>query len=373
MFHRKVGLDATPAGHCPSAPVVRSAGLDGAEYPDWFVGEWKRLEARASWPTQCHAFVASLAPLIASRPAIALFLERPGGMSALLPLCRHRGYFARWHIAGAEDLFEPGDILCDGPQEAWQLARAIAAMHHPLSLDRISAASPLVPALRAAIKGKGWVSVRPAMPCPLIALDDAWKEPECRFNPRRRSDFRRAMRRAESFGAVSFETITPSPEQFEALFDEAVGVELLGWKHEAGSAIASDPGRLEFFRRFFRSNCAEGCFHVSFMRIDGKAMAMQLAITWSGRYWLFKIGHDAQFNKCSPGTLLMLHTLRWAAERNLRGYELLGEAEDWITRLWTQDEHECVHLRTYPFSLRGTVALIADGSFWLRQRLARKR
>jgi hypothetical protein len=28
---------------------------------------------------------------------------------------------------------------------------------------------------------------------------------------------------------------------------------------------------------------------------------MQLAVEWSGRYWLYKIGYDEAYARCSPG------------------------------------------------------------------------
>jgi CelD/BcsL family acetyltransferase involved in cellulose biosynthesis len=96
---------------------------------------------------------------------------------------------------------------------------------------------------------------------------------------------------------------------------------------------------------------------------------MQLAQVSDDRYWLFKIGHDERFGKCSPGTLLMLHTLRWAAGEGLRSYELLGEAEGWITRFWTQEQRACVRVRTYPAGASGALALAADGAHWVWQRL----
>jgi CelD/BcsL family acetyltransferase involved in cellulose biosynthesis len=219
------------------------------------------------------------------------------------------------------------------------------------------------------MKGSGWLSIRPATPCPMIRLDDSWRDPENRFNAGRRSDFRRAARRAEALGQVTYETLAPSPAEFDALFDEAIGVEARSWKREAGSAIAVDRLRETFFRRFFRAAAADGRFRLSFLRVDGEAVAMQLALVWSGRYWLFKIGHDDRFGKCSPGTLLMLHALRWASGQKLESFELLGETEAWITRFWTQDHHACVRVRTYPFTVAGMIALVSDGIAWAWQRL----
>jgi len=98
---------------------------------------------------------------------------------------------------------------------------------------------------------------------------------------------------------------------------------------------------------------------------------MQLAIESGQRYWLFKIGYDEDFARCSPGTLLMLHTLRETAGRGLAAYELLGGVEPWIAQLWTREAHETLCLRTYPFGLRGAVALARDGAAWVRARMHR--
>ena len=122
------------------------------------------------------------------------------------------------------------------------------------------------------------MSVRPATPTPTIMLDARWKDPASRFNSGRRSDFRRAARRASEFGAVSFEMLSPAPHEFDALFEEAIGVELRSWKREAGTAIAVDRAKEEFFRLFFRSACEQGQFRIAFMRIDGRVVAMQMAI-----------------------------------------------------------------------------------------------
>lgn len=370
MFHARFDIDTD--AEAPSAPALpaRALDLDRTEDPDRLAAEWRRLERQGAWPTQSQAFTAALEPLLAGTHRQLLGVRKGRAIAALLPLCREDRYFARWRLAGSRELFEPGDLLCARADDADPIAAALCGLHHPVSLDRISADSPLVPALRRAMGERpGWLSVRPAMPCPMIALDSSWRDPESRFNARRRSDFRRAARRAEAMGRVTFETLAPTADEFDALFDEAIAVELKSWKRDAGSAIAVDGQRETFFRRFFRSAAADGNFRLSFLRIDGKAVAMQLALLWSGRYWLFKIGHDERFGKCSPGTLLMLHMIGWAAEQGLESFELLGEAEAWITRFWTQEQRACVHVRTYPYTLPGLFAIAADALIWLRRRL----
>ncbi len=315
--------------------------------------------------------MAALAETMLAGAPVRLF-ETAGsdGVEAMLPLCRAPGGFARWRVPGAEEVFEPGDALCRDAAAAGRLARVLAAERRPIELARVPAASPLIPALKAAMPGR--VSVRPATPSPTIALSPEWREPESQFSSRRRSDFRRAARRAAEFGAVTCEMLCPPPGEFDALFDEAIAVEAKSWKRAAGTAIACDPAKEAFFRRYLGFACARGEGRVALLRIDGRVAAMQLAVEWAGRYWLYKIGYDEAYARCSPGTLLMLHALRDAAGRGLTGFELMGDSEAWIADLWTRDCHECVRVRTYPLTVSGVIAGARDGAAWARGRLRLK-
>jgi len=334
------------------------------------VRSWRGLEEAASLPTQSHSFADALARTLLADTDIEIFFVRAGSdVAAVLPLCRAPGRFARWTTIGADQVCEPDDALCRDADSARRLADAIVRDGRALELDRIPAESPFIPALRAAVRGRGWISVRPATPTPTIRLDPRWRDPSSCFNPGRRSDFRRAARRAGELGEVSFEMLAPTPGEFDALFDEAIGVELRSWKREAGTAIAADRAKEDCFRHFFRSACERGTFRIAFMRIGGRSVAMQMALETLDRYWLFKIGFDEGFERCSPGTLLMLHTIGWAAGRELRAYELLGNVEPWIAQFWTREQHDCVCLRVYPFNPRGAVRFAADAAAWLRTRL----
>ncbi|HEX8380086.1 MAG TPA: GNAT family N-acetyltransferase [Allosphingosinicella sp.] len=357
----------------PTAPALVASSLPLARFceDESRVRAWRQLETAASLPIQSHAFASALASTLLAEAHIEVFsVGRGGDIAALLALSRKPGYLERWMTVGAHEVCEPDDALCRNPGSARLLAEAIVRDGRALEFDRIPAASPFIPALRSALRGKGWMSVRPATPTPTIALGPRWKDPESCFNSGRRSDFRRAARRAGELGEPRFEILSPRPDAFDALFDEAVAVELRSWKREAGTAIAADTAKESCFRQYFRSACEEGIFRIAFMRIDGRAVAMQMGLECLDRYWLFKIGFDERFERCSPGTLLMLHTLGWAANRDLRAYELLGHFEPWIARFWTREHHECVWVRAYPYNPRGAAAFAADACATQRRRLA---
>ena len=83
---------------------------------------------------------------------------------------------------------------------------------------------------------------------------------------------------------------------------------------------------------------------------------MQIATEEAGRWWLLKIGFDPAWADCSPGTLLLSETVRYAARQRLKTYEFLGTVEPW-TQIWTQNERRCVSVRVYPQSIRGAMSL----------------
>ena len=374
-------LAAATTAHTRRRSAARTASLPSCSAlpfsrfceDEALVRAWQDLEATASLPTQSHAFASALySTLLADAHIQVFFIPGKGGLAALLGLSRERGRFARWTLLGAHQVCEPHDALCASRRSLRPLANALIGDGRALELDRIPAGSLLIPALREAIRGKGWTTVRPATPTPTLVLDQGWKDPASRFNSGRRSDFRRSARRAAEFGQVSFEMLSPGPAEFDALFDEAIAVEARSWKREAGTAIAVDRTKESCFRHFFRSACESGTFRIAFMRIDGRAVAMQMALEALDRYWLFKIGFDEEYERCSPGTLLMLHTIGWAANRELRAYELLGNVEPWIAQFWTREQHDCVCVRVYPFNASGAVAFGADAAAWLRKRLVRR-
>jgi len=367
-------IRAPEGRHLYQSPI--NASSEDSSPPDALAAlalGWERLGPYATLPTQSADFVEALAgTMLADVPWRLFEAAGPDGVEAVLPLCREAGPFARWRMPGAREVFEPLDALCRDADAARHLAQLLVAEGWPLELARIPAGSLLVSALSAALKGRGRISVRPATATPTIALGAEWHEPESRFSSRRRSDFRRAARRAAEFGEARCEMLAPTPDAFDALFDEAVAVEARSWKRAAGTAIACDPAKEAFFRRYLAAACARGEGRVGFLRIDGRVVAMQLAVEWAGRYWLFKIGYDEAYAKCSPGTLLMLHALRDAAGRGLVGFELMGDAEAWIADLWTREVHECVRVRTYPYTVAGAVAWSADALAWVGSRLRRR-
>ncbi len=165
-------------------------------------------------------------------------------------------------------------------------------------------------------------------------------------------------RRAGHFGNVAFDIVTPDASNVSSLVDEAFAIEAASWKGADGTAVAQTHW-LPFYTQFATDAAHAGILRVCFMRIDGRGVAMQFAVELNDAFWLLKIGYDSRFDRCSPGSLLMLETLRYAASRGLRSYEFLGTDEPW-TNTWTTRTRRMLHVKVYPFTLSGTAALYRD-------------
>jgi CelD/BcsL family acetyltransferase involved in cellulose biosynthesis len=326
---------------------------------------WGDLENKATTPMQHRIWAQSAAQtLLADNSLRTIAVGPPGAPSAIATFVKKGGKNGQLEILGLNELAEPSDFIYRDEASLAELLKKVVKLGEVIMIERIFATSPLIKALRRAYRGRGLIRVTEALGCPYIELHEGWSEPESQFNSGRRSDFRRARRHAEKLGELSFEIISPSPDQLDGLIEEAFGVEAASWKGEEGSALAIDNLRGSFYRDYAVAASQKGILRLCFLRIDGRAVAMQYAVECHNRFWLLKIGYDEQFSKCSPGTLLMLHTLRYAAHQGLSSYEFLGTEAPW-TQVWTQSLRDCAKIRVYPARLRGLKSLAVDAVSWI--------
>jgi CelD/BcsL family acetyltransferase involved in cellulose biosynthesis len=349
----------------------RAVGARTVQTPaelELFASDWNAIRGSFPTPIQHFVWVRAAARAFGDDALRVVLLRINDRASAIAPLvARRNGAVARLELIGTHELHEPMDFLYSDSQSADELAAEICRNRLPLRLERIPAHSAVLPALEKAIRGRGFMITRAEAGCPFIALDDGWTEPMQKFTPRRRSDLRRMQRLADSLGSVQYEVTTPGAEQVGPLLKEAFRVEAASWKGRTGTALADDMDARHFFTLYATDAAAQGMLRICFLRIDGRAVAMQLAAECHHRFWLLKIGYDEQYARCSPGSLLMLHTLAYAARRGLKSYELLGTDEPW-TQAWSTTVRPCVSIRTYPANPRGLVALSADAleAVWMK-------
>jgi CelD/BcsL family acetyltransferase involved in cellulose biosynthesis len=356
-----------------SAPTAISSGVvtDLAQLAS-LAQAWDAIEQGFPSPMQHSDWSLACMDVLRHRGQPRALVEAADGkLCGIAPLVIDRLVWPpRAVLAGVADLQEPMDLIYKDQASLERLVQRLVDLRMPLSLERIPAESPALPVLRRAFAGRGMVVERSRACFPYINLSPAWHDPAGQLSSRRRSDLRRAWKRAEAFGEVTCEVMTPPLEKLDELFEAALEVEGRSWKGEAGTALIHDPIRSSFYRQYAHAACRRGTLRFCWLRFGSATVAVQFAIEESQRLWLLKIGYDEQYARCSPGNLLICETLRYAAQKGLVSYEFLGSSDDW-TRVWTRDERHTVCVRIYPYNVAGMVAFAQQSLDQVKKRWSR--
>jgi len=334
---------------------------------------WAFLAGESSSPMHQYAWVKACSDAFAASGRLHLIVVAGDAdqAAALAPLIIRGRRLNRMECLGVDQLYEPTDFPHSDPASLAALVETLVELRRPVLLRRILAGSPVLALLRAAFKSRGMLITRPAIGYPWIELDQSWITPEVKLSPSRRSSVRRALRKAHGIGQVEYEVLSPTPHDLPLLLDEALRVEAASWKGRNGSALLHDPARRQFFEKYSGIVSERGTLRICFMKIGGQTAAIQLAVESGASFWLLKVGYDETFARCSPGNLLMLETLRYAAGRGLRTYEFLGSAEPW-TQIWTDRVRPCVSVWAYPNNVQGAAAFVCDATRFGWDRLHRR-
>ncbi|MGH7138858.1 MAG: GNAT family N-acetyltransferase [Pirellulales bacterium] len=333
---------------------------------------WRALDAHIATPMQTFAWIAACAETFAPLGELDVIIGWEGNdVVAAAALIAAGGKFGgRRELLNYYHVYEPADLAFRDAETLAALANELCEHRRPLFFERVFAASPTVAAIHSAAVGASRVIGRPQAATPWIGLNESWAAPEQKLSSRRRSDYRRACKNAEQIGAVRMESHSPDPDEVDRLLDVAFDVERRSWKGRTGTALADDRAG-DFYRRYARSAAGQRQFRVELLHIGGEVAAVQLAVVHQNRYWVLKVGYDPQFQRASPGILLMVESVKAAVAEGLTTYELLGTIEPWI-QVWTELERPCVSLRFYPGNWRGAAALAGDLLANARRRMARK-
>jgi CelD/BcsL family acetyltransferase involved in cellulose biosynthesis len=257
-------------------------------------------------------------------------------------------------------LWELEDFAYVDALAARQLAKTVLDCNRYVYLHNVASESPTITAFRQEATNHRIVLTRSRPGAPWLQLDTSWKEPESKLNSGRRSDLRRARRHAEKVGRVRLEFKRPTLNELDDLLDVAFQVETANWKGRISSSLSTNRDVGAFYRYYSRLLCEKRCLHLGFMWIGDRAAAMQLAVEHRNCFWLLKMGLDEEYSHTSPGTQLMVESLRYATDLGCEAYEFQGKIEAW-NQIWTHTAHSRVSIRIYPPGIRGVCRFIEDG------------
>jgi CelD/BcsL family acetyltransferase involved in cellulose biosynthesis len=375
---REAGLISPPPGRSPQThpPLLGETG-DWTEETihdhDDFMRlrrEWNDLASPFATPLLTFEWFEACAAAVCPPERLSIVVVRSTGrIMALAPLVTVRKMGVdHLEILGSSLLGEPGGLIYRDRESLRRILRAIVAKRLPTALGRLPVETGIDRFLHQEVRSSFSLSLRGISYSPWIPIAGSRRDFEEGLSSRRRSDLKRARRRADEFGSVEFEITTPPPESLGRSLEELFEVEAAGWKERRGTSIRS-LGRLrQFLKSYSLSAGRAGTLRLCFLRIGGRAAAAQCAVEYAGALWVLKIGYNEAYARCSPGILLMHEVIGYAFDRGLRRFEFLGNDEPWI-RMWAHDARSYVSWRWYPPSLRGLLSLCRDGVGFLAEKL----
>ena len=290
------GSDASSAGAAP----------DAAAWDDLF------SRARTPHPHYArHVLDAHRAAALLPHDLRFATVRQGGRLAALLPFVMRRdvsglgGLVARPWLSPFVTASAP--LVADGSDQADALAAELEeasggrAWRWPLLPTDIGTGVGLLAAMRA----RGWeVGTVASFERPVLdrrADHDAFLA----GHPHRGrfKDLRRRTRRLGEEGIVSYAVATHGPA-LAALVEAFLDLERAGWKGEAGTAMACRRDHAALARALFAASHGPVGVRADALNLDGRPIAVSLALVGEGTATLLKTAYDEAFRAHAPGLLL---------------------------------------------------------------------
>ncbi|HSA63266.1 MAG TPA: GNAT family N-acetyltransferase, partial [Nitrospira sp.] len=163
---------------------------------------------------------------------------------------------------------------------------------------------------------------------PFIPIDQPWDSYMKTLSKKHVSNLRGRAKGLHRIGDVRHEIVTGG-EHLSRTLDEAFLLEAAAWKGKAGTAIMNRPDRLAFYRSLLTRAAEGGWLQLHFLTIEGKRIAVQIALEIHNKLYILKSGYDPHYAPFAPSLLLCEWMLRDAWKRKLSEVDFLGDAERW--------------------------------------------
>lgn len=327
----------------PAAAVATSAlprGVDVLTHEAAFAeiaAEYGALFERAALAHQVFqgpAFLAHWADAYsgeAMRPYVVT-VRREGCLALVWPLVERRRGGLRILTSMGAPVAQFEDLVCEGGPELGQLLHA--AWH------AVSRSGPDVLVLRRmradarfARLAAGPKVVLARAAAPLVDLTtrvDGDGQPGPAYDARDRSAYRRRLRRLGELGRLELGAHRPGPGM-EALAGLAVSYKR-DWLRRQG--LVSPTVEDSRFEAFFRACAADpqGPLRISTIRLDGRAVAIDLSFDCKGTSFGHVIAADPALEKEGLGSVLVHHVFAEARRRGNDRFDMLAPADPYKLR-----------------------------------------
>ncbi len=345
--------------------MIRTEAIDDLAALEPHAQAWNRLclEARHCNPQQSHAWVAThLEHRLEPGQAWCCFLAwEDDRLIGVLPLIA--GSTARTLQAPQDPHTHTGDAVLAPGREAIALAPLLAAAarrypkHIRIEFPRLAADSPTPAACTAG--PSGWkATVRYAGSGYYLPIQGSFDHYRASLSGNFRSNLNKAARKLGKLPHVTTEFLSGAAASPE-LLPRFMEVEARSWKGTEGTAILNSPSEVAFYRTLVRRLAAAGWLEWHLLNAGEKTIAANLAVRFNSAVVVWKLGYDAGYAKCSPGSMLFERLVRHAYDSGaIREINLLTDYA-WYQQ-WRMQPRPYSCVRAFPPRPAARLAWLAD-------------
>jgi CelD/BcsL family acetyltransferase involved in cellulose biosynthesis len=320
--------------------------------PNLIAAEWDVLADRTEAPPWLRpGWILPWSRWFSKGRLEVLCVRGPSGISGVLPMVRSGSTASS--AANSETPFS--GLLAD--DAATSAAVADSLFEHSfrrVTLWPLEAGSRSLEVCERAADSHGYRSVtRVTGRSPYVPLDEGWDTYRESVSSKVLSEVRRRRRKLEAEGHLSLD-VEDGMGDIGALLAEGLQVEASGWKGAQGTAIATRPEALGFYKDVTDWASSRGSLLMAFLRLDGRPIAFDLCLEEGGVHFLLKTSFDPEFRAFGPGILIRHDMIERAFGEQLVRYEFLGHDEEWKHR-WAKHFRDQILLKCYAPTVSGRV------------------
>jgi CelD/BcsL family acetyltransferase involved in cellulose biosynthesis len=200
---------------------------------------------------------------------------------------------------------------------------------------------------------------------PYIPITQSWDVYLKSLSKKHVSNLRGRAKGLHRLGAVQCEIVTGGVD-LDRTLQEAFMLEAAAWKGQAGTAILNGSERLTFYHRLLNLAAEQGWLRLHFLTLDGKRIAVQIALLFHNKLYILKSGYDPHYAAFAPSLILCEMMLREAWNHHFSEVDFLGSSERWKLE-WAKEAR--AHSWLFVFPNRPRTRLLHRLKFTLVPRL----
>lgn len=339
---------------------------------------WNRLveESGVDHPFMRHEWVRTWWDCFKPDGSLYIVVVKEGPkVVALAPLMLDRGKIYGCpvrRLRGIANIYtERFDFICgERPKEAcraiWKHLAQQATKWDMLELRQIPEQAHVKEhLLRDAFEDKFLLGQWHSTDGPYIPVQQPWDAYLKGLSKKHVSNLRGRVKGLHRVGTVHCEVVTGGQDLDRAIQDAFV-LEAAAWKGQAGTAILNGPERLAFYQRLLRMAADQGWLRLHFLVLDGKRIAVQIALLFHNKLYILKSGYDPHYAAFAPSLILCEMMLKEAWTHHFSEVDFLGSSERWKLE-WAK--HTKAHSWLFVFPNRPRTRLLHRLKFTLVPRL----